>query len=366
MLSLPTAPLCEQYVASYVRAWAARREIAVHSDAFGNLQLTLRRGQAQPSPIVFAAHMDHPGFEAETMPPQGFLQARWRGGVQPEYFVGARVRFFHDDRWTRGTVHSVLVIDDRGRQRVETARIDVPRPVPEGAIGTWDLPRPTIRGQRVYARGCDDIAGVAAILAAFDQLRRGTEDIDIIALFTRAEEVGFAGAIGACQSGLLPRRARVIAVETSSEIPGVKMGDGPVLRVGDRSAVFSPGLTGRLGDIGENLARCDRRFRFQRKLMDGGTCESAVYCAYGYDTSGLCVALGNYHNMNRRRHRIAAEYIDLDDYGNLIKWFVAIARDAQVEKAQPSTFSLALRDLEKKWLGQLVSTADRTSAHLNA
>jgi endoglucanase len=117
----------------------------------------------------------------------------------------------------------------------------------------------------------------------------------------------------------------VVAVETSSEIPGVRMGAGPILRVGDQMATFSPGLTGFAGLVAADLAKKDSTFQWQRKLMDGGTCESTVYHAEGYDATGLCIALGNYHNMDTRRKRIASEYIHLADWDGLVKWFVALA-----------------------------------------
>jgi hypothetical protein len=49
--------------------------------------------------------------------------------------------------------------------------------------------------------------------------------------------------------------------------------------------------------------------------MDGGTCESSAYCQRGYDATGICIALGNYHNMNVRRKRIGPEYVDLRLWG---------------------------------------------------
>ena len=33
--------------------------------------------------------------------------------------------------------------------------------------------------------------------------------------------------------------------------------------------------------------------------MPGGTCEATVYDVYGFTAARICVALGNYHNMDR-------------------------------------------------------------------
>lgn len=376
LLSLPTSPLNEHFVIDWIRRWAADRPgITVRSDVFGNLRLHLRRGRRRDArPLVLSAHMDHPGFEAVEMVSSGrsrrtvgsarrggdgLLRAVWRGGVQPEYFPGAGVRFFTDGRRVRGRIRSVEVGGEAGRRRVSSVTVEVPRPVAPGSIGMWDLPDPTIRGSRIHARGCDDIAGLAAILIAMDELHRGRAAVDVHALCTRTEEVGFAGAIVAARNGFMPRRARVIVVECSSELPGVRMGDGPILRVGDRSAIFTPGLTAFVRQVGEDLAKQDRRFRFQRKLMDGGTCEAAAFCELGIESTGLCVALGNYHNMNRRRKRIGAEYVDLNDLDMLVKWFVALARTRR--RAQPGDPALRrfIDRIDRHYTQQLKRTAAR-------
>src|SRR5262249_27923724 len=94
---------------------------------------------------------------------------------------------------------------------------------------------------------------------------------------------------------------------------------------GDKASVFTPAATAYCQVVAENLASQDRRFTFQRKLMDGGTCESTAYCHYGYDATGICLPLGNYHNMDSDRRRIAPEFIDVRDFLNLVRWFVALA-----------------------------------------
>jgi endoglucanase len=53
-------------------------------------------------------------------------------------------------------------------------------------------------------------------------------------------------------------------------------------------------------------------------LMPGGTCESSVYCSCGFSATGLCLALGNYHNMGPEG-KPAPEEISFSDYENLVK-----------------------------------------------
>jgi endoglucanase len=96
----------------------------------------------------------------------------------------------------------------------------------------WNLPAPVIRRDRITAPGCDDLAGVAAILCMLDELCRTRAAVRAYALFTRAEEVGFAGAIAAGRDRTLPISVPVISVETSKALAHAAIGDGPILRVG--------------------------------------------------------------------------------------------------------------------------------------
>lgn len=364
LLALPTSPLNEHHMIAYIRDWAARRpKIALTSDAYGNLKAELRIGPKRDAqPLVFSAHMDHPGFEALSTSRTGKLDAAWRGWVMPEYFKGAGVRFHSEGRWVRGTITSFTTFIDRGRKRVDRVKVDVSRPVAPGSIGMWDLPDPLIRNHRIRARACDDVAGAASILAALDELHRRDKPVHVMATFTRAEEVGFTGAIAGCKSGLYPKKARIVAVECSSVLPGVIMGGGPILRVGDASAIFSPGLTAWCGEVARDLTKSKTKFTFQRKLMDGGTCESAAFFELGYNATGLCLPLGNYHNMDRDHRRIAPEYIDLNDFEMLVKWFVGLATTDRRPTTGNAVLAGQLEQLHKQWSPLLRKTADRADA----
>jgi putative aminopeptidase FrvX len=152
----------------------------------------------------------------------------------------------------------------------------------------------------------------------------------IAGVFTRAEEIGFIGAIHLAKSKLLPPEATIISLETSKEIAPAKMGDGPIVRVGDRSSIFDPGTTDFFVEVAKR-----EKLAFQRCLMSGGTCEATAFQLYGYRSGALCIALGNYHNCTPD-DRIDAEFIDLRDLDGLIRFCVAIAEadgNAESERA---------------------------------
>jgi endoglucanase len=318
LLSLPTAPLLEDSVAAWVRAFTCRRRLDVDADTWGNLLVRYRRGPATLWPLVFCAHMDHPGFEAQATGDDGLVAAAWRGHAPVGLFRDAAVRFFSNGRWVRGRI--VEVQDRQAPASARAVRVAAASPVEPGSPGMWDFPAPRLRGSRLYARGLDDVAGVAAILCLLDEACRRRLSADFMAFFTRAEECGFLGAIGACRDRLLPDRSIHITLESSSALPNAKVGDGVVVRVGDRMSIFSPEVTAMLAAAAADLARRDRQFRFQRRLMDGGSCETTVYAAYGYESGALSLPIGNAHNVDRRRDRLAPEFMDMRDFDAAVKF----------------------------------------------
>ena len=348
MLSIPTAPFAEHLVIDYIERFCARRKSAkLVRDKVGNVLVHIKQGRRRiKRPVCLTAHLDHPGFVADRMTGKRRLRAFWRGGVPPEYFVGSRVRFWIGDRWVKSTVRSIKTVTKSGRRRVETANLEVGKDVPPASIGMWDLPDPVVRGDRIHARGCDDIAGAAAMLCCLDRLARKRMACDAYFLFTRAEEVGFVGAIAAAKLGTIPKKCYVVAMETSSELPSAKMGEGPILRVGDRTSAFTPSVTAHCHAVARDLAASDRQFTYQRKLMDGGTCESSAYCQLGHEATGLCVALGNYHNVDLRRKKIGLEYIDLNDFDNVVKWFTELARSPRSYSGRDDTLVKLLAEIE--------------------
>lgn len=325
LCDLPTAPYCEQHVIAWLLAWAESQRGAIRArrDEAGNVYLEYKAGRLAKGtpPLVIEAHMDHPGFIVQRQGRDGRVGAEFRGGVRPSHFDGARAKFWVNDpvavgtvapvaangRWVTTRVEKVRQI--RGKRFLNVTLAPVKEKLPKGTLGMWDLPDSQIggtgrhKGQLFAARVCDDIAGVAAIVCLLEALIAGHVEGHVIGLCSRAEEVGFAGVLAVCEQGWVPKKAAVIGLETSKAMPasgGGAQGAGPIIRVGDRTGLFSPGLTYFLAQTAGHLADGDSAFKYQRKLMDGGTCNSTAFLAWGYDAAALCVALGNYHNMTVR------------------------------------------------------------------
>ncbi len=273
LLAQPTAPFHEDAVRAEVLMQLAQcPHVKVKRDDFGNVIAHYQRGEAAPR-YAFAAHMDHPGFVGDE-----FL-----GGVPEEY------------------------------------RAKKPATRDFGAFAMWDLPAFEVNEGRIHSRACDDLIGCAAILALFRELGDRGAEASVFGLFTRAEEVGFVGAIQLAKSGRVPKEVTVVSLECSSErSPGAGiMGEGLIIRVGDKTSIFDDAATRALTALA-----AENKIPHQRCLMSGGTCEATAYQLYGYRSAALCVALGNYHNCGPET-TIAPEFVSVADVEALVRLLVA-------------------------------------------
>jgi endoglucanase len=325
VLSTPTAPFREDAVVRLIHRWASDRGLDFARDQAGNVLVRYTRGRRTGGGWVFSAHMDHPGFVVLRQRGQR-VWADFRGGVGKGYFPGSRVRLLGDGLDVRGTVKVRREARKDELFPVCTIELDERVEVPPGTPGMWDVPVFRHRGQRISARACDDLAGVASVLCAIDELAAAKTPANVTGMFTRAEEAGFVGAIAAAKAGTLDEDALLVAIETSAAQPRAKLGDGVVVRVGDRTLTFDPPLTAAIAATAAKLATTDADFRWARQLMPGGTCESTAFAALGLRAGALCIPLGNYHNQGPGE-RIAPEQIDIGDFGCLVKLLVGLARE---------------------------------------
>ena len=146
----------------------------------------------------------------------------------------------------------------------------------------------------------------------------------MIGVISRAEEIGFQGALAIAANGTLPRQSLIVSLETSKELPGVKMGNGVILRIGDKTSIFDAAAMRFLAEVATALKNKRKSFQFQRGLMSGGTCEATAYQEFGYQTAAVCVALGNYHNC-APNNRIEAEYVSVADACGMVDLLAAAA-----------------------------------------
>jgi endoglucanase len=364
ILTQPTAPFREIHVRNALEEGLRRLKVRHFRDPAGNLILgaaslaevrRLVRSQ-NPEPLrIFIAHMDHPGFVGTRWLSGGTqprLAVRWLGGTPTQHLEGARVWLgTADGQVAEGTLRRAKL--HRKSPKLETSEVhwqaagaaradlgiradqanhaDRPArgakstlPAATDLFGGFRFKSPLWQeGTRLYTRAADDGVG-CYLISALAAAQRG-KNTPFLGLLTRGEEVGFVGAVAFFESGILKGARRpvlCVSIETSRQLPSAVIGGGPILRLGDRSGVFS---TGYLRSF-EARARKAMPGKFQKRVMDGGSCEATAALTYGFPTVGISVPLGNYHNQSLEggpdaapRNGPAPEFVDLNDVSGALK-----------------------------------------------
>jgi endoglucanase len=341
ILSQPSAPFREAHVIDAITHALKQGGVPHFQDPIGNIvvgaeskadYLKLVRAR-DPEPVrIFIAHMDHPGFHGVKWLSPERLAIHWHGGSPTQHLDGAAVWLADRGGWAGEGHLSNVEMHAHGRA-IKTATVEIPSLYPrkaESLYGGFRFRAPHWReGRVIYTKAADDLVGSFAIVSlALDLFAKGSKmgkKPPFLGLLTRAEEVGFIGAIGHFEQGWLAQAKRdilCVSLETSRTLPGAEIGKGPVVRLGDKYTVFD---SGRLRVFTELAAKVLPNTH-QRRVMDGGTCEGTTATVYGYPTVGISVPLGNYHNQSFEGgpdsagpNGPAPEFVHLDDVDGLLK-----------------------------------------------
>lgn len=343
LLRQPTAPFREQQVRAFAEAALRRWKVPHGRDPHGNLLVGVRdeadyrrllRARGTEPVRLFIAHMDHPGFLGTRWVDERHLAVDWHGGSPIKYVDGAKVwlsvgdGFQGEGRVRQVELHPKGYAIRRAVVQCADPAFQAAAPDARTVFGGFAFRAPVWRsGKRIYTKAADDLIGVFAILQTARSVFRTADSRrpPFIGLLTRAEEVGFVGAIAHLELGWTePRRRPLIAVslEASRTLPGAHIGKGPVVRLGDRRTVFSADGMQLLSELAAR-ALPDAH---QRRIMDGGACEATAATAFGIPAIGLTVPLGNYHNQGLeggadcpRENGPAPEFVHSDDVAGLLR-----------------------------------------------
>jgi len=343
----PAAPYHEHAVRAEVGKICEEHDLPFELDRFGNLLVRLETAKKQ-RPFVMAAHMDHPGFEVVPGKRNSTKLVRFHGGV-PDYYFRSGIKI----RLMPGAIPARLG-KRVGKDR--TFEIQSSKPFErQPAFAVWELEdfRAT---DLIVGRACDDLIGVTSILGTIIELKRARARVNVIGVVSRAEEIGFRGVLALTDTKLLPRNSLVISLETSRELPGVKIGEGVILRVGDKTSVFDSQAMRFLSEVATELKTKRKDFEFQRGLMAGGTCEATAFQEFGFQTGAVCIALGNYHNC-APKNKIAAEYVNVVDACGMVDLLVSAAKQMPNFAAVVGKLPKRLRQMRREAEGRLTKTA---------
>jgi endoglucanase len=346
VLSQPTAPFRERHVMALVTQVLQAAGVPHFCDPIGNIvvgagsrtdYLRLLRAPSAEPVRVFVAHMDHPGFHGLRWVKPNVLRVRWHGGSPTRHLQGSRVWLVNDEGFEGEGVLRNAKLRKEG-WAIDTAEVhfeclSTPRPKADALYGGFKFRKPVWQsGRKLYTKAADDLVGVFCIVATALEVFKKSTRPPFIGLLTRAEEVGLVGAVGHLELGWLQQAKRsvvCVSLEASRTLPGAEVGKGPIVRLGDRRTPFDAAYSQVLTALADKLLPK----QYQRRIMDGGSCEGSAATAWGFPTIALAVPLGNYHNQGleggpdcRGPHGPAPEFVHLDDIAGQLRLCVGLMR----------------------------------------
>lgn len=351
----PATSFYERLVSIRIESILTTMAISFNLDDYGNVIAKVPGRNSLEPPIAFVAHMDHPGFEViEDL--DGAVVAGALGGV-PIAALRKNVEAFSFD--SNGTRVSCTLepMTDLGKRSVyvrSKASLSIGTPI------VFDLPDMIVENDTIKMRALDDLGGCAAILASLESMSADPPESDVYGVFTRAEEVGLIGARLLSGEKTLPENTFVVSVETSSLIPGVVQGSGPIIRTGDATYTFDAEAEQILIMGRENILKEDSEFKCQRQLMSAGSCEASAFAVNGYRTTGIAFALGNWHNATTsimdEKGDVGEEYISLQDFSGGVRLIESAARSVSARYDSPLP-SRAIGEVTEEYRNRLLGKA---------
>jgi putative aminopeptidase FrvX len=328
VFSQPTAPFRENWVLNSIEKELKNLRVPYFKDRWGNIiaGVTGPKTLKTSRRVALLAHTDHPGFHIVSKIKENLFQAQWHGGFPPKTFK-AKVSI-HNPQFPGKRALGSIVSKKFSKKAIFQIKLKGRShfPINQDCFGAFAYPGFSKSKSRVHTRAADDLSGVTIILSTFARLKTN-EKKNMLGIFTRAEEVGFKGTLGIIYENLLGKENSVISLEASRQLVGARIGQGPVIRLGDKKTLFDSIVTSRLDEAAAVLIKKQKNFKVQRRIMNGGTCEATPFNLHNIKASGIAVPLGNYHNQ-RPDGKPGPEFIDLHDVEKAVQLCVEFYRQA--------------------------------------
>ena len=262
----------------------------VRTDAVGNLIAFKRGAKRANHPLMITAHMDEVGFIVKKVDDKGFVRFAPVGGIDRRTVIGKKVlvgkhripgaiglRAYH-----LVSAREEKIVPDIADMYIDIGAADQKQAESLVSVGDeiiFDSDFVEFGDGMIKAKALDDRIGCAAMI----HLIQKELPIDCAFVFTAQEETGARGAFGATFS-IRPRIALVLEGTTAADVPSVKghrrvtcAGEGPVLGVMDRGAIYDRYLFERLRQLADS-----RNIPWQTKrFIAGGTDAQAIQTTAG-------------------------------------------------------------------------------------
>lgn len=308
----------EEKVAAVIQEIVAPYVDETRIDALGNLICT-RKGAGKK--LMFAAHMDHIGFVVTDIDEKGFLRVFNVGGIRwtnsfcrhVVFANGVSGVFAFEQENFKDNMNDPnhMFIDIGASSKEEAEKMVSPGDVAVYAPDVFDLGADMIAGPAM-----DNRVGCAVLIGMLMALKERNNEV--VAVFTTQEEVGLRGATAAAYD-VNPDMGIALDVTVSGDTPGgakvaMKVGDGPCVKIMDRSLVCSPKVVSLME---EAAARAG--VKYQREVLTaGGTDAGAIQLTRGGVHAGvLSIACRYVHS--------ACEVVSIPDMENGARLLAALA-----------------------------------------
>ncbi len=250
LVETPAPSGYERPVRDLVRAEIETLVDELTVDQMGNL--IARKGQPEAAGLkmMLIAHLDEAGLAATHIDEQGFVRFLPIGQLTPINCLGSRVQFLNG---AQGIICAEQLADENKRLTFDrlfidlglSSRADCSLRIGDQAV----LLQPFgDHGERVTGKALDNRAGVAVLVETLRQMhtRQFHSPHELYFVFSVQGQVGARGAITAAYA-INPDLGLAIAATPSADAPGgrkpgVRLRQGPAIRVRDESTIFDPAI----------------------------------------------------------------------------------------------------------------------------
>ena len=302
----------EEQIREIIKAEIKDKVDNIETDALGNL-IALKEGKKDKK-VMLAAHMDEIGLIANHIDEDGFIRFDRVGGISPYMLLGARVLFNGE---TPGVIDKEGQLDDIKKLNYDKLYIDIGATNKEEAEEKVTLGDTASYyrefqdlGKRVTAKSLDDRIGCVTLIETLKEI--DTPEYDTYFVFTTQEEVGTRGSKVAAYN-IEPDLGLAVDVTLTGDMPeakrmSVSLGEGPAIKVKDRSVLADPKVKNLLIDLAE-----ENELPYQLEVLKyGGTDAGSMQLTKDGVLAGAV-------SLPCRYVHSPSEMVDIDDVENSVK-----------------------------------------------
>lgn len=253
----------EEAVKSIIKEELKEVKCEIKEDAMGNLIVKMGQGGEK---IMFCAHMDQIGVIATYIESNGFIRVGTIGDFRNQDIAHNFVRF------KNGTVGKIAYNkDDLYIDLGLKDKSEIEGKVREGDVACFTAPSLELGDGNVISPNLDNRVGCYILIRLIKEIKNTNKEVYFV--FSSQEELGGRGARAAAYA-INPDYCIVIDLEEAGDVIGgesnVKLGEGPVLKVMDKTLIMHHQVKQMLENASKEL-NSKIQYSVSNGKSDGGT-----------------------------------------------------------------------------------------------